>query len=338
LKETAQKLLKQSRLLPSGVPSDPNYRRLRYNRYADDFLLGFVGPREEAEEIKRKIKAFLETIKLELSEEKTLVTHATTQAARYLGYEIKVALENSQLTKQYKRDSRHCSRSINMLPVLSVPADVARHWRTKYTKNGKPTNRPELLQCSDFEIVKTYGLEFQGVVNYYVMAYNVARSFYPVKHMFTESAVRTLANKHKTTRGRIYARYKRRSVRGVKALIVEAPNLNNPEKPYRAALGDKPIRTSFSSVMQDKKQELYIGRNDIVRRLLADTCELCGSQDQIAVHHVRKLADLKRKHQGTKSKPDWIKFMLTRNRKTVVVCRRCHTDIHGGQYDGRKVK
>ena len=338
LKETAQKLLKQSRLLPSGIPSDPNYRRLRYNRYADDFLLGFVGPREEAEEIKRKIKAFLETIKLELSEEKTLVTHATTQAARYLGYEIKVALENSQLTKQYKRDSRHCSRSINMLPVLSVPADVARHWRTKYTKNGKPTNRPELLQCSDFEIVKTYGLEFQGVVNYYVMAYNVARSFYPVKHMFTESAVRTLANKHKTTRGRIYARYKRRSVHGVKALIVEAPNLNNPEKPYRAALGDKPIRTSFSSVMQDKKQELYIGRNDIVRRLLADTCELCGSQDHIAVHHVRKLADLKRKHQGTKSKPDWIKFMLTRNRKTVVVCRRCHTDIHGGQYDGRKVK
>jgi hypothetical protein len=337
-KEKAKELVKQSRQVPSGTPSDPNYRRLRYNRYADDFLLGFVGPREEAEQIKQKIKVFLKTIKLDLSEEKTLITHATTQAARYLGYEIKVALDNNQMTKQYKRYNRHRSRAINMLPVLSVPADVARQWRTKYTKNGKPTNRPELLQCSDFEIVKTYSLEFQGVVNYYAMAYNVARSFYPVKYMFMESAVRTLANKHKTSRYRIYARYKRRSEYGVLALIVEAPNPNNPERPYRAALGDKPIRTSFSTVTPDVKRELFLGRNELVRRLLADTCELCGSQDRIAVHHIRKLADLKRKQQATKQKPDWMKFMLARNRKTVVVCHRCHNDIHGGRYDGRTLK
>jgi hypothetical protein len=337
-KEKARELAKQSRQIPSGIPSDPNYRRLRYNRYADDFLLGFVGSREEAEQIKQKIKVFLKTIKLDLSEEKTLITHATTQAARYLGYEIKVALDNNQMTKQHKRYNRHRSRAINMLPVLSVPADVARQWRTEYTKNGKPTNRPELLQCSDFEIVKTYGLEFQGVVNYYAMAYNVARSFYPVKYMFMESAVRTLANKHKTTRYRIYARYKRRSEYGVLALIVEAPNPNNPERPYRAALGDKPIRTSFSTVIPDAKRELFLGRNELVRRLLADTCELCGSQDRIAVHHIRKLADLKRKQQAAKQKPDWMKFMLARNRKTVVVCHRCHNDIHGGRYDGRTLK
>jgi len=337
-KETAQELMKQSHQLSSGIPSDTNYRRLRYNRYADDFLLGFVGPREEAEEIKQKIKTFLETIKLELSEEKTLITHATTQAARYLGYEIKVALDNNQMTKHYKRHNRHRSRAINMLPILSVPADVARQWRTKYTKNGKPTNKPELLQCSDFEIVKTYGLEFQGVVNYYTMACNVARSFYPVKHVFTESAVRTLANKHKTTRARIYARYKRRSEHGVKALIVEAQNPNNPERPYRASLGDRPICTSFSTIIQDAKRELYLGRNELVRRLLADTCELCGSQDGIAVHHIRKLADLKQKYRHAESKPEWIKFMLSRNRKTIVVCHKCHNDIHGGRYDGRNLK
>jgi group II intron reverse transcriptase/maturase len=80
---------KELRRLPSVDPNDPDYRRLRYVRYADDFLLGFIGPKEEAEEIKGRLAQFLrETLKLELSAEKTLVTHATDQAARFLGYEV----------------------------------------------------------------------------------------------------------------------------------------------------------------------------------------------------------------------------------------------------------
>ena len=58
-------------------------------RYADDFLLGFIGPRDEAEAIKRRIGEFLrDQLKLELSEEKTLITHARTEHARFLGYDI----------------------------------------------------------------------------------------------------------------------------------------------------------------------------------------------------------------------------------------------------------
>lgn len=336
-KALVKELERQRRQMPSGDPFDPDYRRLRYSRYADDFLLGFAGPKCEAEEIKQKIKAFLATIKLELSEEKTLITHATTNAARYLGYDVRIARDNNQMTKQDKQHAKHRSRAINMLPVLSVPGEVARQWRMKYTSRGKPTNRPELLQCSDFEIVMTYGLEFQGIVNYYSMAYNVARSFYPVKHVFMESAVRTLANKHKGSRKHIYAKYKRTSEDGVKALIVEAENPNNPDKPYRAKLGDKPIRTDLSTVIQDKQRVFYLGRNELVRRLLANTCELCGSTDHISVHHVHKLADVKKKYRGRQEQPDWAKFMMARNRKTIVVCHRCHQNIHYGRYDGRKV-
>ena len=185
-KELAKELEKQRRQIPLGDPNDPDYRSLRYSRYADDFLLGFAGPRTEAEEIKQKIMQFLKTIKLELSEEKTLITHATTQPAHYLGYDIRVVIDNNQMTKQNKQHTRHRSRAINMLPMLAVPPQVARSWRMKYTRNGKPTNRPELLQCSDFEIVQTYGSELRGIVNYYSMAYNVAHSFNPVKYMFME--------------------------------------------------------------------------------------------------------------------------------------------------------
>jgi group II intron reverse transcriptase/maturase len=78
--------------LPSQDPRDPGYRRLRYCRYADDTLLGFAGPKAEAEEIKRRLAQFLhEDLKLELSPGKTLITHARTQRARFLGYEIAVA-------------------------------------------------------------------------------------------------------------------------------------------------------------------------------------------------------------------------------------------------------
>ena len=169
------------------------------------------------------------------------------------------------------------------------------------------------------------------------MAHNLAKSFYPVKYVFMESAVRTLANKHKTSRSKIYAKYKRRSDHGVKALIVEAHNPKNPDKPYRAQFGNKPIQVTFETILKDEKQEFYLGRNELVRRLLANTCELCGSTDRVASHHVAKLADVKRKHQNRQSKPDWVKFMLARHRKAVVVCHQCHRNIHDGTYDGEKV-
>jgi group II intron reverse transcriptase/maturase len=337
-KELVKELEMQRRQLSSGDPLDPDYRSLRYSRYADDFLLGFTGPRKEAEEIKQKIGDFLKTIRLDLSEEKTLITHATSQRAHYLGYDIRVAVDNNQMTKQDKQHTKHRSRAINMLPVLAVPEQVAHFWKMKYTKNGEPTNRPELLQCSDFEIVSTYGSEFRGIVNYYSMAYNVAYSFYPVKYMFMESAARTLANKFKISKAKVFAKYKRTSEHGVKALIVQAPNPNHPDKPHYAKLGELPIHTNFSTVIQDKVETLYVNRNDLIRRLLADTCELCGSKNQIVVHHIRKLADIKKKFQGRQSSPDWAKFMMTRNRKTVVVCHKCHAKIHAGQYDSMKVE
>src|ERR1019366_6371971 len=78
----------------------PSYRRLRYVRYADDWLLGFAGPRHEAEEIKEKIAAFLrDELRLELSPSKTLITHAASQAARFLGYEIKAQHSDTKITR-----------------------------------------------------------------------------------------------------------------------------------------------------------------------------------------------------------------------------------------------
>src|SRR5205085_8626212 len=98
--EAARTCKQQAQRLPSVETHDPDYRRLRYCRYADDFALAFIGPKEEAEEIKQQLRTFLrEELKLDLSEEKTVITHARSQAAKFLGYEITTLQSDS---KQYR--------------------------------------------------------------------------------------------------------------------------------------------------------------------------------------------------------------------------------------------
>ncbi len=99
-REAMRELRRQRRSLPSQDPNDPDYRRLRYVRYADDWLLGFAGPRHEAEQITSRVAAFLRAeLKLELSPSKTLITHAASQPARFLGYEIKVQHSDTKITR-----------------------------------------------------------------------------------------------------------------------------------------------------------------------------------------------------------------------------------------------
>ena len=156
--------------MPSGDPRDPGYRRLRYVRYCDDTLLGFTGPKAEAEEIKQRLTAFLrDNLALELSRDKTLITHARTQAARFLGYEITLLHNDRKVTRG--------RRSANGIVSLRVPASVIKAKKAPYTSRGKPARRPHLLNEDDHTIVNTYGAEWRGIVQYYLPAGNVHRLY-----------------------------------------------------------------------------------------------------------------------------------------------------------------
>ena len=167
-REIARDLGKKLRGLPYTDPMDPGYRRLRYIRYADDHILGFIGPKAEAEEIKARIALFLrETLGLELNTAKTLITHARSQRARFLGYDITV---------------QHCDtkrtggrRAANGKIALKVPPDVVKAQCARYRQHGKPWHRPRLQNLSDYDIVRIYGAEYRGVVNYYLLAQDVSR-------------------------------------------------------------------------------------------------------------------------------------------------------------------
>ena len=164
----ARSLRRKRRSLPARDPCDPGYRRLRYVRYADDTLLGFTGPKAEAEEIKRRLGQFLQDeLKLELNQEKTLITHARSQRARFLGYEI-----TTQHTDRFLTNGR---RSANGVIGLKVPTVVINAKCARYMGHGKPARRRELTNFDDHAIIASYGAEYRGIVQYYLMAGDVSR-------------------------------------------------------------------------------------------------------------------------------------------------------------------
>ena len=164
----ARDLLRQMRTLPSVDPMDPGYRRLRYLRYADDHILGFTGPKAEAEQIKADLTRFLrETLRLELNQDKTLISHARTQPARFLGYHIIVQHCDTKITRS--------RRLVNGRIALRVPPDVIKAKTAPYRRKGKPWHRSRLQNLDDYDVVRVYGAEYAGVVNYYLLAQDVSR-------------------------------------------------------------------------------------------------------------------------------------------------------------------
>jgi hypothetical protein len=329
-KERARALRQERRQVPSIDPADPAYRRLRYVRYADDFLLGFAGPRCEAEEIKRRLGEFISaTLHLTLSQDKTLITHARTEAARFLGYDISVYDCDTKLSSNRRR-------SINGNIALKVPRAVIETKCAAYMRNGKPIHRPERLHDSIFSIVEKYQQEYRGVVQYYLLAVNV-RLFSKLDWVMETSLAKTLAAKQHTSVTAIWKKYKAtiQTTYGPYTGLEVILERGDGKKPLRAHWGGVPLRTQREVSLNDTPPQVWNKGTELAERLLADTCELCGSHEKVQVHHIRRLKDLDAKAQG--EKPRWVKMMAARHRKTLVVCHACHVTIHGGRYDGTKL-
>lgn len=329
----AHELRKQFMKLPSGDPHDPNYRRLWYCRYADDFLLGYIGSKEEAENIKQEIHQFLKSIELEMSAEKTLITHALTGKARFLNYEIGYNQADNATTVV---KAGYTQRNANGRLWFSIPKDVIRRWINKVSTKDKVTHRAELINVSEYDIIRTYETELQGLINYYSRAHNVGDRMNYLRYTWETSLLKTLARKRKTLMSVAIKRYKRHTTedgRKIVGVTVE----RHGKKPLIATFGSKPLTRRKCISIQDEQQVAYTTRNELITRLLADTCEICGSPEDVEAHHIRKLADLKTRWQGKPEKPKWVQKMIAIRRKTLFTCKKCHLKIHQGLHDGQKL-
>ena len=313
-------LRKQRRSMPSVVPDDPGFRRLRYIRYADDHLLGFTGPKAEAEQIKTRIAEFLrDDLTLELSADKTLITHARTGAARFLGYEITVQHNDTKTTGG--------RRSVNGSIGLRVPEPVIHTKRAQYHQHGKPARRTPLMNESDYTIIGTYGAEYRGFTQYYLLAGDVNR-LNRLRWDMERSMLKTLAAKHNCPAWKLVDRYRTTTdTPHGKRRCFEARIERRDKPPLVARFGGIPLRRNPHAVITDRVPTPGRPGKQLIRRLLTGTCELCTSTDDIGVHHVRGLAELRA--PGHADTSTWIQLMRTKRRKTLVVCARCHDMIHG---------
>lgn len=323
--DEAKTMLKQMQKMASFDPNDADFRRLRYCRYADDFLLGFAGPKAEAEQIKVRLQTFLrDELHLELSPEKTLITHAKTGTALFLGYEVTAMWNNLRIRKGARGLSGHIG--------LRIPSAFVEAKCQRFMRNGRMMHRAELLRDSDFDIITRYQQEYRGYVEYYGLAGNL--SWMNRLHwVMRDSLLKTLASKYRSTKRRMALKYRATVATPAgprKCLQVVVPR--EGKAPLVARFGGISLRRRVQKVLNeptDTGKHFWIGTVEIVQRLLADQCELCTSSKNVEVHHVRKLSDLQKK--GRTEKPLYLRIMAARRRKTLVLCRHCHDDLHAGR-------
>ena len=315
----ARDLEKQLRTLPCDDPMDPGYRRLKYARYADDHILGFIGPKAEAEEIKGKLAAFLrETLGLELNDAKTLITHARSQRARFLGYDISVWHCNTKITSG--------RRSANGKIVLRVPPDVITAQCARYRKHGKPWHRSRLQNLGDYDIVRKYGAEYAGVVNYYLLAHDVWR-LRRLRWNALTSMLKTLSAKHGSTVSKMAARHKATAeTRDGLRTCFEARKHREGKPDLIARFGGIILRQDRRAVIRDPAPApAPYPRKELIKRLRKRECELCETGTTVAVHQVTGLRELGKPGPG---QPAWAALMAKMRRKTLIVCAACHDWIH----------
>jgi hypothetical protein len=296
----ARELVKQLRALPYGHPIDPGYRRLFYARYADDHLLGFIGPKAEAEEIKAKLATFLrETLALDLNQDKTLLTHGRTRAARFLGYEIIVQHSNTRITNG--------RRSVNGRIALRVPLDVITAKCARYRHQGKPWHRSALQNLPDYDIVQTYGAEYRGIVNYYLLAQDAWR-LNRLRWNAETSMLKTLAAKHKSSVTKMAARHKAKiETSDGPRTCFEARKSREGKPDLVARFGGIPLKRDRNAVIRDPAPvPATTPHKELIHRLRRRWCELCEHGATVAVHHVARLADLGKTGSG---QPEWAALM-----------------------------
>ena len=318
--------------VPYSDPMDTEYKRVVYVRYADDFLIGVIGSKEDAKQVKTDVGEFIkEQLHLEMSPEKTLITHGN-DFARFLGYLVTVSREQNRTrtkngfmrrtyvgkVKLYVPKEKWLNRLLSY-GALKISYDKAHGNKEVW----EPVRRPGLIRLDDIEILNQYNAEVRGMYNYYRLANNatVLNAFvYVMKY----SMYKTFAGKYRTSMRKIIRKYCRnkdftvsyQTKSGTKSVVFYNQGVRR---------NDKVIATENPDIIGRTNENRRHTR--LTDRLQGHVCEFCGAEtEDIEIHHIRKLKDLS-------GRAEWERHMIARKRKTMALCHSCHVKLHNGKLD-----
>lgn len=311
--------------MPYSDPFDKDYKRLWYTRYADDFLIGIIGSKADAAEVKQDIKKFIkEKLNLNLSGEKTLITHSNKRI-RFLGYDLSVKRNNTPIRNKIGTLIRAYNYQIKLYAPKDVWVKKLLEYEAMHIKkdNGKeiwqPNSRKSIQNNKDINILKQYNSEVRGLYNYYKMACNVSYALHKYNYFMYYSMLRTLSRKYNVSMKQLRLRY---DINGKFGIYNEEADKTSAIFYYdKGFKKDKNITTPHNSQFNDLKPRYKypFGKHSPAFRLKNSHCELCGAHNiSVTMYQVRKLSEIK---------PDtpWNIAMLRNNRKTLATCEICYS-------------
>ncbi|GHO48996.1 maturase [Ktedonospora formicarum] len=325
-----KEIQRQRRRLPSSDPFDEGYKRLSYCRYADDYVISMIGSKADAERIQQEVKRFIqETLKLEVAEDKSHIRHSK-QGVIFVGYWIKT-YSGARVVK-VQCNARHTTRkSMSERIQLQIPQGKLQKFcaekRYGIYENVKGRHKAELSTLSDAEIILAYNGELRGLAKYYALAHSVKGEMNKLAHIWQTSLFKTLAHKHKThvttiakhlktDEGYVHTVQEKGKTRTIR--LFRLKDLKTSPSPYQSI--DIPPNT-FA---------LTLSCSELIRRINAEQCEYCETKEGLfQVHHIRKMKDV------ANGKELWQRIMMARRRKTLILCVRCHQQLHAGTLPGR---
>ncbi|MEG1514694.1 MAG: reverse transcriptase domain-containing protein [Clostridia bacterium] len=317
-----QAIRKYMRTIPSKPKTD---KKLRYVRYADDFLIGISGSKEDCEAIKAELKEFIASkLHMELNDEKTKITHSNDYA-RFLSYDIRV--RRDQTLKRFP--GRAPQRTLNGKVEMNIP--LKEKIETFLFANGIVVQkqagklfavaRKDMFNRTPLEIITTFNAELRGLCNYYRIASNF-NSLQYFSYLMEYSCLKTLAAKTDSSLRQTIQKYKD----GNGCWGIPYATKQGEKRRYFADYRKcKVAMSDYTDIIANNRIVYNNTRNSLESRLKAKVCELCGSTDapNYEIHHVHKVKDLKGKEK-------WEQCMIAKRRKTLVLCKECHHLIHYG--------
>ena len=313
-----------TRKVSASMAMDSTYKRLKYIRYADDFLIGVIGSKEDCAKMKEDFTIYMrDKLKLELSEEKTLITNAQ-ESAKFLGYEI--SIRKSEAMKRNKQGwlKRPFSGRIMLtLPIATVQKKLLELKAMELRViNGKEIwyamPRNYLTKEDPATICARYTTEIRGLYQYYRIADNISYAGNKFGYIMRYSFCKTLAKKLNSSTAKVIRKYKRDHDLAI---------------PYQTKKGETKFRIFYNDgfAKQEPNKDatcdnlpntFVLPYPTIAERLMEHKCELCGATNvQTLTYQVRKL-------KGLNPNTEWHRIMIRTWRKTLVVCEHCNVKIH----------
>lgn len=303
---------------------DPGFKRIYYVRYADDFVIGLQGSRKDAMLFQKHLTNWLEAnLHLSLHPDKTHIRRFTSESTKFLGIIVgPLSLHNLPVR-------RYCTGKRNrVIPRLRMTFDVVALFKRLKDRGFVKYSRPKQMHVGvaysrmqnldTIDIIRYYNTVFRGIWNYFSFVDN-APALNKVWWALHESLAFTLSSKHRMRGIRQVFKKFGYPIKQDKLVYWKPETFSrNPKRLLAAAKG------SFTTYVNMLASIEKSWANKLTRTNMDKACIICGTFNNIQMHHVKQVRDLK----NNRKLDFFTKQMAAINRKQVPLCKQHHVDLH----------